>query len=148
MKPFPLTVLALFAAAALMQVGCNNSRAAAPEQPQPARPAIYGIPSQLTDKALEDASLEAPLVLRSLDDAKPYYDAPGLARLEALVDFDQQHILLFAWSGSGQDKLTYEVLESAPEQIAFNYEPGRTRDLRRHVYAFALRNDVTWMMRR
>ncbi len=144
---FPLTALTCVALLLTACAAATTKPAALNAEPA-ALPPAYAVPSQLGDKVFEDASLEQPRVLRSLDDARPYYDKEGLARLEQLVDFVRQHILLFAWSGSGQDKLTYEVLESAPEQIAFKYEPGRTRDLRRHVYAFALRNDVTWMMRR
>ncbi len=60
------------------------------------------------------------------------------------VDFEKQIVLVFAWRGSGQDKLDYVVAESFPEQITFTYRPGRTRDLRPHVYAYALRSNVAW----
>jgi len=141
MNPIPFAALALLLSACAAQDATSAEEAVA-------LPPIYAVPSQLGERVLADASLEVPLVLRSLEDARPYYDAAGLDRLDALVDFNRQHVLLFAWSGSGRDKLTYEVLESVPEQVAFTYQPGRTRDLRRHAYAFALRNDVTWKMRR
>ena len=68
----------------------------------------------------------------------------ALAALKKQVDFDEQFVLLFAWRGSGQDKLTYVVAESFPEQITFRIEPGRTRDLRPHVHIYALRSNVKW----
>ena len=63
------------------------------------------------------------------------------------VDFSQQCLLVFAWRGSGQDKLDYSVAESFPEQVAFAYQPGRTRDLRPHVKVFAVRANVNWSVR-
>jgi len=69
-------------------------------------------------------------------------------RLKEKVEFDEQVVLVFAWRGSGQDKLTYEVAESFPEQITFNIKPGRTKDLRPHIHIFALRSNVKWSVGR
>ena len=44
--------------------------------------------------------------------------------LEEVMKNDKQIVLVFAWRGSGQDRLTYNVLESFPEQIAFKFTPG------------------------
>jgi hypothetical protein len=53
-------------------------------------------------------------------------------------------VLVFAWRGSGQDKLEVDVMESYPEQLRFVYTPGRTRDLRPHVAVFVVRSDVSY----
>jgi hypothetical protein len=53
-------------------------------------------------------------------------------------------VLVFAWKGSGQDKIEYTVAESYPEQIQFVYQRGRTRDLRTHFKIFVLRANVKW----
>ncbi len=95
----------------------------------------------------EAASRTEPLVIKSKEQAAEQFGPQALAKLEEVVDFDEQFVLVFAWRGSGQDKLDYLVAESFPEQITFNYTPGRTRDLRPHVYIFALRNNVTWSVR-
>jgi hypothetical protein len=92
----------------------------------------------------ENATRNQPLVLQSEADAGKYFADEALARLIQQVDFEKQIVLVFAWRGSGQDRLTYDVAESYPEQIAFNYKPGRTRDLRPHTFVFALRSNVTW----
>lgn len=89
-----------------------------------------------------------PLVIESQEEAAKQFDRLGRDKLREMVDFDEQFVLVFAWRGSGQDKLDYEVAESFPEQITFNYTPGRTRDLRPHLYIFALRNNVTWRVGR
>lgn len=93
---------------------------------------------------LGEASRDDPLVIRSVEAARKFFMRDQLRRLNAQVDFDEQFVLVFAWRGSGQDRLNYDVLESFPEQIVFSYQPGRTRDLRPHFYVFALRSNVTW----
>ncbi|MEX0867501.1 MAG: hypothetical protein WD030_09085 [Pirellulales bacterium] len=107
---------------------------------------LDGIQPQAT--IFEAASRTEPLVVKSKEQAAEQFDRQTVAKLREVVDFDEQFVLVFAWRGSGQDKLDYEVAESFPEQITFNYTPGRTRDLRPHVYIFALRNNVTWRMGR
>ena len=89
-----------------------------------------------------------PLVFKTADEAAKYFGEEALATLKEHVDFDQQIVLLFAWRGSGQDKLIYDVAESFPEQIAFAIKPGRTRDLRPHVHIFALQGNVKWSVRK
>ena len=83
-----------------------------------------------------------PLLLQSSAEAAAYFGENDLAVLKDKADFSKQKVLVFAWRGSGQDRIEYEVLESFPEQIRFSYQPGRTRDLRPHVKVFAVRSDV------
>ncbi len=97
-----------------------------------------------TGEAFGAAKRGTPLVLTSADEASKYFGEEALAALEDAVDFEKQTVLLFAWRGSGQDKLNYVVAESFPEQITFSIQPGRTRDLRSHVKVFALRKNVKW----
>ena len=92
----------------------------------------------------KNATRNKPLVLRSIADAAMHFDKQELVQLRQSVDFKKQIVIVFAWKGSGQDRLTFDVLESFPEQVRFNYQPGRTKDLRPHVYVFALRSNVVW----
>jgi hypothetical protein len=85
-----------------------------------------------------------PLVLKSHAQAKKYFSDENLEKLIKQVDFDRQLILVFAWNGSGQDRLQVTVLESSPQPLRFNYYPGKTRDLRPHTYIYAVRSDVRW----
>ena len=82
----------------------------------------------------------------NLDAVMEYFSEDALAALTKQVDFEQRVVLVFAWRGSGQDRLSYSVAESFPEQVFFEYKPGRTKDLRPHVYVFALRANVKWRM--
>ena len=80
-------------------------------------------------------------------------DAEGLARAvpdEAAraavtkeVDFKTEKLVLFSWSGSGGDKLTFKV-EKGKEgpEVVFSLTPGKTDDLRRHVHLYAVPRDA------
>jgi hypothetical protein len=96
------------------------------------------------ENAFQASGSAKPIVLKSEKEAAEYFPAQELAKLTKQVDFNSQIVLLFAWQGSGQDKQDYTVAESYPEQIRFTYTPGMTRDLRPHIYIYALRANVTW----
>ena len=91
-----------------------------------------------------DASSTKPVVLNSVKDVSKYFDEEALAAISKTVDFEKQIVLLFAWKGSGQDRLQYVVKETLPEEIMFSHKPGRTRNLRLHVKAYVLRSNVKW----
>ncbi|MEO2088332.1 MAG: hypothetical protein ABGY75_02390 [Gemmataceae bacterium] len=74
-------------------------------------------------------------------------DEATRTRLAKLVDFKTHTLLIFAWQGSGQDKLEYTVLQSDPPQVEFTVSPGRTKDLRSHVHLFVVRSDVKWTVK-
>jgi len=110
-----------------------------------AQPAITEIENAKPESSvLKDASLKKPLVIRSAEEAAKHFGDKALAALKKQVDFEKQIVLVFAWRGSGQDRLSYAVLESYPEQVRFKYRPGRTKDLRPHVRVYALRANVRW----
>jgi hypothetical protein len=96
------------------------------------------------EAAYKSSSATKPLLLKTEKDAAAYFTADELAKLTRQVDFNSQIVLLFAWQGSGQDKLDYSVAESYPEQIRFTHTPGRTKDLRQQVHIYALRANVVW----
>ncbi len=101
-----------------------------------------------TKAIMKEAKRGKPLVVKTKADAKKYFGEKSFAKVAKAVDFKKQHVLVFYWRGSGQDKLKYDVAESFPEQITFRIIPGRTRDLRPHFYVFALRSNVKWSVKR
>ena len=103
---------------------------------------VTGVSPQ--ESAYDAATATKPVELKSEADAGKYFGKDELAKLTKEVDFTKQVVLVFAWKGSGGDKLDYTVAESAPEQIRFTYSPGRTRDLRPHVHIYVVRSDVKW----
>jgi hypothetical protein len=97
--------------------------------------------------AFDQSSATKPLELKTAAEAAKVFSKEELAKLTKEVDFDRQVVLVFAWRGSGQDRLTFAVAESFPEQVFYTYQRGRTRDLRPHVAVHALRKNVTWKAR-
>lgn len=111
-------------------------------------PAVIELDAPRPNRAAwEGATWKKPLVLKSEKDAAEYFDGDELAKWTKLVDFKKQVAVVFVWRGSGQDRIEAAVAESYPEQVFFTYKPGRTRDLRQHVRAYALRSNVTWSVR-
>jgi len=96
---------------------------------------------------LNDAGWDAPIVLRNKKDLARYFAKDELDKMMAKVDLKKQVVLIFAWRGSGGDRLSYDVLESFPEQIVFKLKPGRTKDLPQHVHVFALQSNVKWSVK-
>ncbi|MFQ5734111.1 MAG: hypothetical protein ACE5KM_19420 [Planctomycetaceae bacterium] len=116
--------------------------------PDPKLPPIKRIKDAKPKKSIfKTATRKKPLVLKSQKDAAKYFGKVNLANLKKQVDFTQQFVLVFAWRGSGGDRFRVSVAESYPEQISFHYKPGRTRDLRPHVYVYVLRSNVKWRVR-
>lgn len=92
----------------------------------------------------DQASKKKPLRLTSTKEASKYFTTDALSKITKKVDFEKQVLLLFAWRGSGQDKMKAELSKSTPEKVNFRYQAGRTRDLRSHTRVFAVRSDVKW----
>lgn len=115
---------------------------AAPDATIPPIKDVKGI--KPNDTVFKAATLQKPLVIKSEKEAAEHFGMDALSALKKQVDFEQQIVLVFAWRGSGQDRLAYDVAESFPEQVFFRYKPGRTKDLRPHTYVFALRSNVKW----
>jgi len=95
----------------------------------------------------KNSAWDKPIVIKSQDEAASYFGKDALEVIGAKVDFMKQIVLVFAWQGSGGDKLTYVVAESFPEQVQFSLRPGVTDDLRSHSRVFALRSNVKWSVK-
>ena len=124
----------------ILCVGTDSAQATDP---------IVEIKKISVEKAAYDKKRAAdkPIVIKDEKTAKKYFGEKALKKIADKVDFEKQHVLVFAWSGSGQDKLTYMVAESYPEQISFKLTRGRTKDLRQHVRVFAIRSNVKYRSR-
>jgi hypothetical protein len=99
------------------------------------------------EAAFKDSSSTKPIVIKSEDEARKYFGKEALATIAKGVDFKKQFMLVFAWKGSGCDRLSHVVAESFPEQISFSLQPGRTDDLRTHIHVYALRSNVKWSVK-
>ena len=88
--------------------------------------------------AFRTFNADNPLLIHSADESAMLFSDRGLAVLKREVNFKNQKVVLFAWRGSGQDRIEYVIPEAFPEQIRFTYKRGRTRDLRRHFRVFVV----------
>ena len=95
-------------------------------------------------KVMAKSSRKKPLLIEDAATAAKYFSKEELKALTKEIDFKTQKLVVFAWKGSGGDKMTHNVMESFPEQIRFHYKPGRTKDLRPHWHVYALRKNVTF----
>ena len=59
----------------------------------------------MTGAVFKVASRTKPVVLKSLKNGAKYFGKGELAKISKAVDFEKQSVLLFAWKGSGQDRL-------------------------------------------
>lgn len=97
--------------------------------------------------AFKAAAWNKPIVVSSRDAAAKLFGKAELERLAKEVDFQKQFLLVFAWQGSGGDKLNIAIAESFPEQIFFSLKPGVTDDIASHLHVYALRSNVRWSAR-
>src|SRR5262249_25095486 len=75
--------------------------------------------------------------------AKAFPREEARAKIKKEVDFTRQKLVFFAWSGSGQDKLSFKAGNGEKPGITFTYEPGRTKDLRPHIHLYSVPRDAT-----
>ena len=97
---------------------------------------------KITGKATEPVVVTTE---KELD--KAIADETTRTRIAKLVDFKTQKLLIFAWQGSGQDKLSVATLESEPVQLAFTVERGRTKDLRSHLKLYAIGSTLKYTVK-
>lgn len=112
-----------------------------------AQDAIVELKVKPNKDVFKDSAWDKPIVIKSQEDAAKHFDKDALETIGKQVDFKKQMVLVFAWRGSGGDKLNYSVLESFPEQIPFSLRRGETDDLRSHSRVFALRSNVRWSVK-
>jgi hypothetical protein len=95
---------------------------------------------------------DKPLVIATAADLMKAFPEEAIRTgVAKQVDFDKEKLLFFAWSGSGQDKLTPTVVkdkDNDKKTVAFTYQRGLTRDLRAHFRLFALPKDIAWRVER
>lgn len=79
-----------------------------------------------------------PAVIASKEDlAKSPVVGAAAAAIAKQVDFAKENVVVFAWAGSGQDKVA-PPSEVKEKTATFTYTRGFTRDLRQHVKVFAV----------
>ncbi len=93
-----------------------------------------------------DGRVDKPAVLNTAEELEKALAQKDLAeQVLKQVDFTKQKLVFFAWAGSGQDRLHGS---SEKDVVTFNYQQGRTRDLRQHFHLFAIPKDATFTLKK
>ncbi len=110
-------------------------------------PALKEVKSQIKpesfSKLVKVSTAKKPLEIGGKAELAKFFSEKEVNKLVGEIDFSTQKMIVFAWRGSGRDKIDFVILESFPEKVSFSYKMGRTRDLRSHVKIYALRKNVT-----
>ena len=68
-------------------------------------------------------------------------DEPTREAIAKIVDFEKSYLLIFAWAGSGGDKI---AATDEKGEAVFTVTRGKTKDLRQHLRVFAVAKDAKW----
>ncbi len=90
-------------------------------------PVRGGKPTEPATVATADELAKSPVVGGAAD------------ALAKQIDFTKEKLLVFAWAGSGQDKVAVTgETKDGKTVLTVAYTPGLTRDLRQHVKLFVV----------
>ena len=112
-----------------------------------AQDSVKEIPSFYLRPELYNVVVEYPLVIQngyafvdSFQMADKYFD-----HLPPEVNFDAEQVVIFAWNGSGQDKIEYEKIDDV---YHFVYKRGNTKDLKQHLKIVSIPKKNDWIFHR
>jgi len=112
-----------------------------------AQDSVKEIPAFYLRPELYNVVVEYPMVIQngyafvdSFQLAQKYFDT-----LPPEVDFDAEKVVIFAWNGSGQDKIDYEKIDGV---YHFVYKRGKTRDLKQHLKIVSIPKQDEWIFHR
>lgn len=110
---------------------------------------IKEIPSLYIDPKVKEIFYDYPLiiengyiVLENENRAKGIFNP-----LPPEVDFEKQNVIIFAWKGSGQDKIDYEY-NKENKTYNFVYKRGLTKDYREHIMIVSIGKENKWLFHR
>ena len=86
-----------------------------------------------------------PTEIKTAEDLakSPLFGEGSSDKLKKHVDFTKEKVVVFAWSGSGQDSVAgATATEDKKTTAQFTYTPGKTRDLRQHFKVFVVPKDA------
>ena len=109
------------------------------------KPVVKEIPTQdLKVKPPKGGKATEPTVITSADELmKCPVCGDEAEAIKKHVDFEKEKLMVFAWSGSGQDKVALAgETKDGKTTVTPTFTPGRTRDLRPHVKLFVVPKDA------
>ncbi|MBA4067875.1 MAG: hypothetical protein C0501_30075 [Isosphaera sp.] len=123
-------------------VALAAASAAADDKPAARAVDLAGVKLVWAERAGTPAAVEVASA-DELAKSKAFADDASRDAVRKRVDFGKEKLVVFAWSGSGGDKLTPAVAaDGAKTTATFAYRAGATDDLRRHGLVFAVPKDA------
>jgi hypothetical protein len=111
-----------------------------PADPEPTDPKVK--PREIVvGKAAPAERAMKTAKITSADDFAKQFGKDAADELAKLVNFKAEYVVVFAWSGSGGDKME---MTTDGKKATFTRKFGLTRDLRQHLKVFALPKDFTY----
>jgi hypothetical protein len=110
------------------------------EKPAPKEIPLKNLMTTVSDKA----KVTEPAIVTTAEElAKNAVVGKAADEIKKKLDFDKEKLVVFAWSGSGGDKLGGELNTADKKTTAlFKLTPGLTRDLRQHIHLFVVPKDA------
>ncbi len=107
---------------------------------------VVPIPLDKADKVeAKSGEWDRPHPISDADDLKKFVpDAATRKKVMDAIDFKTHVLLVFAWQGSGGDRLAAAVTEDVPQEVRFALKAGATDDTRQHVQLFAVKKEARW----
>lgn len=95
---------------------------------------------------LDVGGVEKPIVIRSANDLAKLGSSNGHFQImvQQQVDFARDHILFFTWSGSGQDRLWFELPKA--NDVRVRYSAGKTKNDQQHYRMLVIANEAAWKL--
>ncbi|MGC4007321.1 MAG: hypothetical protein QM811_31020 [Pirellulales bacterium] len=132
----------------VLGVGCADSRVrfrgAAADEAAPPQIWITRVTTLNGIAWKTESGPDKPFIIANDEELEKAFpkDKAVQAEVKKAVDFAKARLVVFAWEGSGKDRL--ELVSPDTEKggnIIFNYKRGATRDLRKHVNVYSLPKD-------
>jgi hypothetical protein len=110
------------------------------------KPAVREIPTNgLKLKLPEGGKPTAPAEIKSAEDLVKSPVVAGVAdQIKKQVDFSKEKLVVFAWGGSGGDRLSADLkTDGGKATVVFTHRGGLTLDFHEHYRLYVVPKDAT-----
>ena len=132
-------------ACAILAALCVGPALLTADEKKDAKPTVKEIPTKDLKLTIpEKGKPTEPTTITSAGDlAKNEVVGKAADDIKEQIDFNKQKLLVFAWHGSGQDRMTASIGAEGKDLIVFvEFLPGKTKDFRPHTRLFAVPKDL------
>jgi hypothetical protein len=111
----------------------------------PDKPAVREIQTNFIPPASTRGPQDAVRITSADELAKVFTDKPRYNTVVHQVDFDEEHLLFFNWSGGGGEKLDFRAIETAKgTEVVFRHDATSKDTAKRHIRLIVVPFHATW----